>query len=246
MKKVRIIVSFVLLVSLFSSNVYAVSEAPTPVEQQSLSDAKLNEVTAEEKLEADALGLIITEKITDPTVIQDLVLAGQADYGPDGQLPVEIIIYETKETYYEEPENTILRAKEIGVTKANSKIVRFEDEYDEYEIPGPSIDRVEYTRTDTVGWEYKTQGSLEVSGTVYTVAQIKAAVSASTGHTIGRSETKTLEYSIDIPENETWVIRVWTNFRQYDWTAKVGNVTLATGKTWYPAGLKIEKQVYNG
>ena len=87
--------------------------------------------------------------------------------------------------------------------------------------------------------------SVEVSGNLYSVAEVKASVSSSMGYTIGTSYTSTSQYKVNIPANKKWEIKVWTSYRVFTYTAKVGSVKLATGKSWYPNGLVILHTEYN-
>ena len=57
--------------------------------------------------------------------------------------------------------------------------------------------------------------------------------------------TKTSNYKVNIPANKKWEIKVWTSYRVFTYTAKVGSVKLATGKSWYPNGLVILHSEYN-
>lgn len=52
-------------------------------------------------------------------------------------------------------------------------------------------------------------------------------------------------YKVNIPENKYWVIKVWTSYRVFTYTAKVGTVQIATGKSWYPNGLVILHTEHN-
>ncbi len=82
-------------------------------------------------------------------------------------------------------------------------------------------------------------GSVTVGETVYEIADVKASMSSSMGYTIGNSYTKSSSYEINIPKNKTWTIKVWTSYRVFSYTAKVGSTTIASGKAWYPNGLVI-------
>lgn len=240
---VSLLVVSMLLPSIYAATPTAVPERVTPY--KSIGNSSTN-ITAEEIAEAESMGLVIVDKITDEGVIRELVANGKERLGPDGQLPIAVIVYETKsdDAEKEEPQVT-LRSRAIDIEKSNFVTARFEDVYDEYEIPGPSTDTITYEREDYVDWTCNTTGSVEVSGEVYSVAQIRAAVSHSSGHTIGQKEKKTMEYKIDIPNGKIWVVKVWTNYRMFDWVARVLKIKLTDGTSWYPNGLKITKTVYN-
>jgi len=61
---------------------------------------------------------------------------------------------------------------------------------------------------------------------------------------MARRETKTQKYSVEIPNNKYWVIKVWVSYLVYEYETTVGSITIATGQTWRPNGLVIEKAEY--
>ena len=133
----------------------------------------------------------------------------------------------------------------ISITKSNFFDGRYFEEYDRYMIDGPSEFTETYSRTSTANWNSDMTSSVEVSGKIYSVAEVKGAVSKSMEYTIGESYTKTSNYKVNIPENKYWVIKVWTSYRVFTYTAKVGTVQIATGKSWYPNGLVILHTEHN-
>lgn len=88
-------------------------------------------------------------------------------------------------------------------------------------------------------------GEVSAGGEIYGVAELKAAVSSEVGYTFGKEETKSQKYNVTIPANKYCEIKVWVSYLVHEYTAKVSNITLGTGKTWRPNGLVIEKAIYN-
>jgi len=204
------------------------------------------EVTYSDIQEAAEQGFEILAKIDDPDVLQDLVDSGDIEYGENGTLPDYVMLYKTIEEE-RSPSSTIMptATSTISITKSNYYDGQYFEDYDRFVIDGPSSFTQSYSRTDTASWNGSMTGSVSVGGTVYTVANVQAAVSTSMGYTIGKSYTKTSTYSVNIPSGKYWTIKVWTSYRVFSYTAKVGTTTLGTGKSWYPNGLVILHTQYS-
>jgi hypothetical protein len=144
-----------------------------------------------------------------------------------------------------ETETQISPRSSISVTKSDYYDGRYFDDYERYVVSGPSEFTQYYSQTSTANWNTSITGSVSVGGNVFGVAEVKAAVSASMGYTIGQSYTKSSNYKVNIPAGKYWEIKVWTSYRVFSYTAKVGSTTIATGKSWYPNGLVILHTQYN-
>lgn len=158
-----------------------------------------------------------------------------------------MMVYKTIENPTMNPYTAItpLAVRGISITKSNYYDGQYFNEYDRYEIDGPSHFIERYSRSTTANWNTSMTGSVSVGGTVYGVADVKAAVASSMGYGIGTTYTKESTYDVNIPAGKYWVIKVWSSYRVFTYTAKVGSVTLATGKSWYPNGLIIRHVEYN-
>lgn len=219
----------------------AVDQNDAPVSYR--FNSKLSNVTAEEVQAAKAEGLEIIGKITDPIVIRAKVGLAEAS---KGKIPTSITTYATLNNQDNtSPTESVARLGGITTTKTNFYDGRYFDQYDRYVVDGPSNFSTSYSKTGTREWNTSATGSVTVSGTVYTVASIEASVSATVGYTFGQSETKTQTYTVDIPSNKYWEIKIWVSYLVYSYVSKVGTTTVATGKTWRPNGLVIQKLEYN-
>lgn len=185
----------------------------------------------------------ISGEITSISAIQALVNLGLIEKNTDGTLPKRVIVTQLLLTDSEEDNGDKFQGNRgtITVTKSNYYDGQYFNEYDRYVIPGPSSFTQTYSRTSTANWNTSMTGSVTIEGNVYGIADVKAAVSTSMGYTIGSSYTSTSSYQISVPENKTWTIKVWTSYRVFTYTAKVGTTIIATGKSWYPNGLVIVK-----
>lgn len=207
--------------------------------------SSLLNVSPAEVNDAQAKGLEIVEKITDSAIIQSMVNAGMAETD-NGKLPTSITTYVFKDnnTTLAETNKISPMATGISVTKTKYYDGQYFDDYDRYKIDGPSNFSTSYSKTGTRNWNTSATGSVEVGGKVYGVADVKASVSGTVGYSFGDSETKTQTYTVNIPDKKYWVIKVWVSYLVYEYTAKVGSTTIATGKTWRPNGLVIQKTEY--
>lgn len=186
---------------------------------------------------------VVTGTITDASKIRTLVNGGVVECDSDGGIPTKIVVTQiidntslegTPDSMYSTQSNS-----SISITKKDYYDGQYFEEYDRYVIDGPSEFTETYSRTSTVGWNATLSASTEVGGKVYNLADVKAAVSTSMGYSIGESLTKTSTYKVNIPAKKLWEIKVWTSYRVFTYTAKVGSVQIATGKSWYPNGLVI-------
>lgn len=215
----------------------------------SISDTTKGSVITEEEIKrARDLGLEIVSKITDPAQIQALVDAGEVELSYKGELPVSVITYKTIDnrvpgSYIQD--QVSLASSGISIEKYDWYDGRYFEEYDRYVIDGPSTFTQTYSRTSTTGWNHSMSGSVTVGGKVYGVAEVKAVLESSAGYAIGSSVTKTSVYQVNIPSGKYWEIKVWTSYRVFSFKAKVGSITLTTGKSWYPNGLVIRHTEYN-
>lgn len=206
----------------------------------------LDQVTPEEMLEARVNGLEIVNKITDLDTIQQMAREGQISVDKNGNLPAGIITYfapEQKDAFSDL--SVAARTSSISVNTTRYFDGRYFDDYDRYRVDGEGSFEVTYEKTGSSGWNTSMSGEISASGEVYDVAELKAAVSSKIGHTFGKEETKRQKYSGTIPANKYCEIKVWASYLVHEYTAKVGNITLGTGKTWKPNGLVIEKAMYN-
>lgn len=192
---------------------------------------------------------VITGTITDANIIQSLVNDGTVECDPNGNIPTKIVVTQIMDNTPVDPISDGTRSTQpkspISISKTDYYDGRYFEEYDRYVISGPAEFTQTYSRTSTANWNSDMSASVEVSGNLYSVAEVKAAVSSSMGYTIGTSYTKTSNYKVNIPANKKWEIKVWTSYRVFTYTAKVGSVKLATGKSWYPNGLVILHSEYN-
>jgi len=176
---------------------------------------------------------VITGTITDASIIQSLVNDGAVGCDPNGNIPTKIVVTQIIDNTSFDPIFVDTRSTQpkspISISKTNYYDGRYFEEYDRY----------------VIGWNSDMSASVEVSGNLYSVAEVKASVSSSMGYTIGTSYTSTSQYKVNIPANKKWEIKVWTSYRVFTYTAKVGSVKLATGKSWYPNGLVILHTEYN-
>lgn len=189
-------------------------------------------------------GTVGTTKVIGSTTDSGKILAlankGLIDRNADGSLPSKVCatqILETPSINY--PENELLRASLISISKSDHYDGRYFEDYDRYVIDGPSNFSQTYSRTSTVGWNTDMSGSIKVDGDIYTVAAVQSALSSSMGYTIGNSVTSTSNYNINVPSGKIWTIKVWTSYRVFTYTASVGSIKLASGQSWYPNGLVI-------
>lgn len=207
----------------------------------------LSAISPTENKDAKTQESNIVSQITDPAAIQALVDSGQVE-ADNGKLPDSITTYVFKDstsTDIASPKTNSTLATGISVTKTDYYDGRYFDDYDRYQIDGPADFSTSYSKTGTYNWNTSLTGSVEVGGKVYGVVDVKAAVSSTVGYSFGGSDTKTQTYSVKIPDKKYWVIKVWVSYLVYEYTAKVGSVTITTGKTWKPNGLVIEKTEYS-
>lgn len=192
---------------------------------------------------------VITGTITDASTIQSLVNDGTVECDQNGNIPTKIVVTQIIDNTSFDPTSVDTRSTQpkspISISKTDYYDGRYFEEYDRYEIDGPSEFTKTYSRTSTASWNSDMSASVEVSGNLYSVAEVKAAVSSSMGYTIGTSYTSTSQYKVNIPANKKWEIKVWTSYRVFTYTAKVGSFKIATGKSWYPNGLVILHTEYN-
>ena len=249
MRLLKVLVSAVLLISMLTSTALATDTITTsteavPIEYSMMSDGE--QPTPQEIAYAEQMGLEIIGKITDPLTIQQLVDSGEEQLGPNGELPKAIITYKTKTPDLLPPESSTQSASSgIVIVKEHGADVWHSEEYDEYDIQGPCNYTTTYTKTSSVNWNTSFTGSVSVGGTVYGIADIEAALELSIGYDLDEEITKSATYSVNIPDGEKWIIRVWINYRRYDWTAKVGSVEIADGQVTYPNGLIIRHTEYD-
>lgn len=232
--------------------VFASDILPAPAKYTTISTLQRSvnsNITDAEIADASANGLKILEKITDPIVIQQMVDNGTTETDDAGSLPSSITLYfaldETAETPTLDTQNSLLRASDIIVTKTNYYDGRYFDDYDRYQINGPCQFETTYSKKGTANWNTSMTSEVSVGGTAYGIAEVKASVSSSVNYAFGVETTKTQKYTCNIPNGKYWKIKVWVSYLVYKYTAKVGTTTLATGYTWKPNGLVIEKTEYN-
>lgn len=228
-----------------SDNSASLYDAPTPFNNG--PSKRLLNVTEEELNAAKADGLEIIEKITDPAVIQQMVNAGEIET-KNGKLPTSVTTYfarDKESDLFELNQNNALSKAGISVTKTNYYDGQYFDDYDRYEVDGPANFSTTYSKTGTRSWNTSITGSVKVGADLYSVAEVEASVSTSVGYSFNVSETKSQTYTVNIPAKKYWEIKVWVSYLVYEYTAKVGSVTIATGKTWRPNGLIIKKTEYS-
>ena len=190
--------------------------------------------------------LELINEVTDPEEIQRLVDAGQAHRNENGELPIAIATYKTTDfddAYLPNGMQTYA-ASDITITKGTTVDKIISDEYDRYEIPGPCNFKQTYSMTSDVEWTTSMKGSVSVGGSIFDVAEVKAAVETVGGYKVGQKITKTSLYEVNIADNTYWEIKVWTNYKQFAYTAKYGSATLGNGTYMYPGGLVIERTIY--
>lgn len=192
---------------------------------------------------------VITGTITDVNTIQTLINNGTVECDPNGNIPTKIVVTQIIDKASIDATSDIARSTQpkspVSISKTDYYDGRYFEEYDRYVIDGPSEFTETYSRTSTASWNSDMTANVEVSGNVYSVAEVKAAVSSSMGYTVGTSYTKTSNYKVNIPAKKYWEIKVWTSYRVFTYTAKVGSVKIASGKSWYPNGLVILHSEYN-
>lgn len=198
---------------------------------------------------ADTGKTVITGTITDANIIQSLVNDGTVECDPNGNIPTKIVVTQIIDNASFDSPSIDTRSTQpkspISISKTDYYDGRYFEEYDRYLINGPAEFTKTYSRTSTASWTSNMSASVEVSGNLYSVAEVKAAVSGSMGYTIGTSYTSTSQYKVNIPANKKWEIKVWTSYRVFTYTAKVGSDELTTGEAWYPNGLVILHTEYN-
>ena len=188
----------------------------------------------------------ISATITDANVIKNMVGDGIVEIGEEGTYPNKVVIDQIiPEKDYLNSATQQSTSRGISISKYDYYDGRYFDEYDRYVVDGPSEFTQTYSRTSTASWNSSMSGSMNVGGTIYGIAEVKAAVSSSMGYTIGSSYTKSSSYKVNVPANKYWNIKIWTSYRVFSYTAKVGSTTLSTGKAWYPNGLVILHTEYN-
>lgn len=229
--------------ALAAENLNRTDDGPSAVKYEKVLSSN---ITSEERTEAEKNGLIILEKITDPVIIKRMVDSGEAEVGRNGELPEKIMTYFAPDDTNEVSPSLEEARASSGITISKTKYYdgRYFDDYERYVIDGPAEYTKTYSRTDYCDWNTSISGSVSVGGKVYKVADVKAAVEGSVGYKMGRSKTSTDSYKVKIPANKYWEIKVWTSFLVYEYTAKVGNTKIATGRTWKPNGLVIRHTEY--
>ncbi len=239
-------ISFSCIVPVFAAE--ADEYAPMPYNNEVNTYAKSSSnVTDEEIAAAAADGLTIIEKITNPIVIQQMIRDGLAEVDENGNLPTSIVTYRTRKTDGDIESNVpnVSRATGITVTKTNYYDGQYFDDYDRYVIDGPAQFETSYRKTGKYNWNTSMTSNMSVGGKVYKVADVKAAVSSTVGYSFDYEEEQSQKYTGNVPDGKYWVIKVYVSYLVYEYTAKVGTTTLATGKTWKPNGLVITKTEYN-
>ena len=253
MKKViSIVLSLVMLLSMsvtaFAANDVS-SEVPPHIDPIFDFVDTIELTSQNDVLSAPSTNSVITGTITDSSKIQALVNAGIVEYDSEGNIPSKIVVTQIIDDTSLQPDADVspfnAPVTPISITKSDYYDGRYMDEYDRYVIDGPSEFTETYSRTSTASWNTNMTASIEVSGKIYSVAEVKGAVSSSMGYTIGESYTKTSNYKVNIPANKYWVIKIWTSYRVFTYSAKVGTFEIATGKSWYPNGLVILHTEYN-
>lgn len=223
--------------------------APSPYKVTTLQQNSLKNVTTKELVEANANGLKIMEKVTDPSTIQQMVKDGLAETDENGNLPTRIITDFAPDKIFEshlpELQSSLLRSSGISVTKTRYYDGQYFDDYDRYVVDGPAEFEVTYSKKGYSNWNTDLSGDVSVGGTVYGIAALKAAVSAKVGYSFGEEYEEEQRYSVDIPDGKYWRIKVWVSYLVYEYTGKVNNQTIGTGYTWKPNGLIIKKSEYN-
>lgn len=206
-----------------------------------------NNITRADLAEAKANGFEILEKISDEATIQKMVDSGLAECDENGNLPISITTYfvptQTAETL---SDDTMLPLNTDGiiVTKKRHYNGQYFDDYDRYVVDGPSKFTTTYSKTAQTNWITSMSGEISAGGKVYRVADVKAKVSANVGYSFGVESTQSQTYTVNIPKGKYWEIKIWTSYLVYEYTAKVGKITLGTGYTWKPNGLIIKKTEY--
>ena len=126
-------------------------------------------------------------EVTDAAVIQRLYEQGVIERNKDGTLPKKVSLTQLVLDDQKELQET---KGGITISKTNYYDGRYFDEYDRYVVSGPCEFTQVYSRTSTASWNTSMSGSVNVGGTVYGIADVRASVSASMGYTIGNSYTK--------------------------------------------------------
>ena len=204
----------------------------------------LSNITLEERADAAEQGMEIIGRVSDPAEISSLVEMGYVDL-IDGEVPSEITTYfipssDDVETQMSSP---IPYSSGISVTKTKHFDGIYFDVYDKYVIPGRADFEKTYRKSGTRNWNTSITGDVEAGGTYYGVADVKASVSSTVGYNFGRSETETERVTIYVDDGETATIKVWVSYLVYEYEANVGVKVLATGNTWRPNGLIIQKTI---
>lgn len=192
----------------------------------------------------------ITGTITDAAKIQALVNDGLVECDAEGNNPTKIVVHQIVDNSVLDESVMSQIASDfvspnslysiISVTRSDFYDGQYFDDYDRYVVDGPCDFTEEYERKDTANWNCTLSANASVGE-----KDVKAAVSSSMGYSIGTSYTRTSKYAIKIPANKKWEIKIWTSFRVFTYTAKVGSLQVATGKCWYPNGLIILHTEYN-
>lgn len=132
---------------------------------------------------------VITGTITDASIIQSLVNDGAVGCDPNGNIPTKIVVTQIIDNTSFDPIFVDTRSTQpkspISISKTNYYDGRYFEEYDRYVIGGPAEFTKTYSRTSTANWNSDMSASVEVSGNLYSVAEVKASVSSSMGYTIG-------------------------------------------------------------
>lgn len=252
MKKIlSVLLAVAMLVSMSVTAFAAEKSNPMPSQSVTLFDLadNINIMPQNGTLSTNPDTTVTTGEITDVNTIQALVYAGIVECGENGALPTKVVVTQVVDNSVVSPVADVAPANApitpISISKYDYYDGQYFDEYDRYQVDGPSQFSTTYSRTSTANWNTSMTTGVEVSGKVYSVAEVKGAISSSTGYTIGSSYTKSSSYTVNIPENKYWIIKVWTSYRVFSYTAKVGTVEIASGKSWYPNGLVILHTEYN-
>lgn len=109
---------------------------------------------------------VITGTITDVSTIQSLVNDGTVECDQNGNIPTKIVVTQIIDNTSFDPPSVDTRSTQpkspISISKTDYYDGRYLEEYDRYEIDGPSEFTKTYSRTSTASWNSDMSASVEV------------------------------------------------------------------------------------
>lgn len=194
---------------------------------------------------------VSTVTITDPIVLEGLVNAGVVPLGDNGELPSTVTIYGYTVT---DSQSVLMDAgidddlltvsgfepviiEDLNIVTSNQRTYEADTYFAEDAVCDGDTLVSTYTVSGTSGWTTSMGSSVEVSGSVVTILEVKGAVSRELGATIGASITKTKEHTTKAPEGKLRRVRAFLMYSAFDYVAKYGLISICLGEAWKPCGI---------